>query len=122
MVRLLNSLTRQKKKRFFFIVIILCFVGFRGKWDFCLAEFCVFLLFVGVFYTFFILFRLPWAGGRGKKVSKTELYCTFNIKYSKYHGILICSLNQSIKTNPFRVLFHGVYEKESLYVKKDLFF
>lgn len=43
-------------------------------------------------------------------------------KEFRYHGVLICSLNQNIKINNFRVLFAGVCEKESLYVKKDLFF
>lgn len=100
-------------------------MGLRGKWDFCLAEVCVFLLFVGVFYTFLYFSDCHGQGAGGKRSAKQSYivhWISKTAKEFKYHGILICSLNQSIERNPFRVLFHGVYEKESLYVKKELFF
>lgn len=100
-------------------------MGLRGKWDFCLAEFSVFLLFVGVFYTFLYFSDYHGQGAGGKRSAK-QSYIVHSIsntaKEFKYHGILICSLNQSIKTNPFRVLFHGVYEKKRFICEERLVF
>lgn len=65
--------------------------------------------------------------GAGEKRS-AKLSCIVHsvlktAKEFRYHGVLICSLNQNInKCSINKKKSAGVCEKESLYVKKDLFF
>lgn len=108
------------------------FCAFGGKirllfsWGLCVLD--NYLLFVGVF---FLLFRLPWkmnylGQGAGEKRSVRQIYIVHPVsktaKVFKHHGILICLLNKSIKRNHFRALFHGVYEEESLFLRKVIYF